>query len=56
MCEHDLSNIYMKDQIIWGIVNDTLQADLLAKAEMLKSLEQNIRHAEVFESALQDQN
>ena len=51
-CEHDLSNIYIKDQIIWGIVNDTLQTDLPAKAGMLKSLKQNICHAEAFESTL----
>ena len=54
-CEHDLSDIYMKDQIIWGIANDTLQANLLAKAVTLKTLEQNVRHAEAFESALRDQ-
>ena len=55
-CEYDLSDIYIKDQIIWGIVNDTLQADLLAKAGMLKSLEQNVCDVEAFESALRDQN
>ena len=55
-CEHDLSDMYIKDQIIRGIVSDTLQADLLAKAGMLKSLKQNIRHAKAFESALQVQN
>ena len=52
-CEHDLSDIYIKDQIIRGVANDTLQADLLAKAGTLKTLKQNIRHA--FESALRDQ-
>ena len=31
-CEHDLFDIYIKDQIIWGIADDTLQADLIAKA------------------------
>ena len=55
-CEHDLSDIYIKDQIIRGIANDTPQADLLTKAGTLKSLEQNVRHAEAFESALRDQN
>ena len=55
-CEYDLSDIYIKDQIIRGIVNDTLQADLLTKAGMLKSLELNIHHAEAFESTLWDQN
>ena len=55
-CEYDQSDIYIKDQIIQGIANDTLQADLLAKAGTLKSLEQNVRHAGAFESALRDQN
>ena len=35
-CEHDLSNIYIMDQFIRGIVNDTLQTNLLAKAGVLK--------------------
>ena len=30
-CEHDLSDIHIKDQIIRGVANDALQADLLAK-------------------------
>ena len=50
-----LLDIYIKDQLIRGIASDTLQADLLAKAGMLKSLEQNVCHAEAFELALQDQ-
>ena len=54
-CEHDLFDIYIKDQIIRGVANDALQADLLAKAGTLETLEQNVRHAEAFESALQDQ-
>ena len=55
-CEHDLSDIHIKAQIIQGIANDSLQADLLAKPRTLKSLEQNVHHAEAFESALRDQN
>ena len=55
-CEYDLSDIYIKDQTIRGIANHTLQADLLAKDGILKSLEQNVRHVEAFESALRDQN
>ena len=54
--EHDLFDVYIKDPIIWGITSNTLQANLLAKAGMLKSLEQNVCHDEAFESALQDQN
>ena len=53
--EHDLSDIYIKDQIIRGVANDALQADLLAKAGTLKTLKQNVRHTEAFESALRDQ-
>ena len=34
-CEHDLSDIYIKDQIIREIANDTLQTDLLAELERL---------------------
>ena len=41
--------------IIRGVANDALQADLLAKPGTLKTLEQNVRHAEAFESALRDQ-
>ena len=37
------------------IANDTLQTDLLAKVRVLKSLDQNVCHAEAFESALRDQ-
>ena len=54
-CEHDLSDIYIKDQFIRGIANNALRTDLQAKAGVLKSLNQNICHAEAFESALQDQ-
>ena len=54
-CEHDLSNIYIEDQFIRGIANDTLQTNLLAKPGVLKSLNQNVCHAEAFKSALQDQ-
>ena len=55
-CHHDLSHIYIKDQFIWGIANDALQADMLAKAGSLKALEQNISHAEAFKMAMRDQN
>ena len=54
-CDHDLSDIYIKDQFIKGVANETLQTDLLAKARLLKTLDQNICHAEAFESALRDQ-
>ena len=52
---YNLSDIYIKDQLIQGTANDALQADLLAKACSLKTLEENINHAEAFEAALHDQ-
>ena len=55
-CHHDLSHIYIKDQIIQGIAKNALQADMLAKAESVKTLEQNISHAKAFEMAMWDQN
>ena len=55
-CDHDLSSIYVKDQFIRGIANDALQADLLAKAGSLKTLQQNVSHIQAFEIALRDQN
>ena len=55
ICNHNLSDIYIKDQLIKGTANDALQADLLAKSCSLKTLEENINHAETFESALHDQ-
>ena len=54
-CEHDISDMYIKDQLIKGVPSDTLQPDLLAKAGVLKTLEQNVSHAEAFESAVRDQ-
>ena len=53
---HDLSLIYIKDQSIRCIANNALQADMLTKAGSLKTLEQNISHAEAFVMAIQDQN
>ena len=52
-CEQ--SDIYIKDQFIRGIANNAVQTDLLTKARVLMSLEQNVCHTEAFESALQDQ-
>lgn len=40
--EYDLSDMYIKDQLIRGIVNDALQTGLLAKARVLKSLDKNM--------------
>ena len=54
-CKHDLSEIYIKDQMIRGLDNETLQTDILAKAESLTSLDTVVKHAEAFEAALRDQ-
>ena len=54
-CEHDLSDIYLKDQFIRGVANNILQTNLLAKVKVLKSINHNVCHAEAFESALWDQ-
>ena len=48
--------MYIKDQFIWGIANDVLQADMFAQAMSMKALEQNINCTEAFETAIQDQN
>ena len=55
ICNHDLSDIYIKDQLIKGTANDALEADLLVKASSLKTFVENIHHAEAFEAALRDQ-
>ena len=47
--------MYIKDQLIKGVASDALQTDLLAKAGVLKTMEQNVSHAEAFESAVTDQ-
>ena len=54
-CDFDLQPIHIRDQFIRGLSNETLQTDILAKASQLKSLEEVVKHAEAFESALRDQ-
>ena len=51
-CQHNLSEDHVKDQLIRGIFNNTLQADVLAKAASLTKLEAVINHAEALETAL----
>ena len=45
---------HVKDQFIRGVQNDILQIDILAKANLVRSLEDNVKHAEAFEIAVQD--
>ena len=54
-CQHDLTPLKVKDQFIRGLYNETLQTDILAKASQLTSLEDTIKHAEAFETALWNQ-
>ena len=55
-CHHDLSQIYIKDQFIRVIANDSLLVDMLMKAGLQKILGQNISHTKAFEMAMRDQN
>ena len=54
-CKHDLSEMNIRDQLIRGLSNQSLQTDILAKADKLTDLDSIIRHAEAFEGALRDQ-
>ena len=55
-CKHDISRIYVRDQVIRGLSNDVLQTDILAKADHLETLENVVKHSEAFEAALRDQS
>jgi transposase InsO family protein len=55
-CKHDLVPVHVKDQLVRGIHNSTLQTDILAKSETLKDLADIVKHAQSFETALDDQS
>ena len=55
VCTHDMSPINIKDQFIRGLYNTTLQTDILSKANQLNALQETVKHAEAFETALRDQ-
>ena len=55
-CEVDISYVNIKDQFTRGLNNESLQADILAKASQLKTIEDVVKHAEAFEAALRDQS
>ena len=55
-CKHDLSPVHIKDQLIRGLHNSQLQTDILAKWTLLKTLEDIVKHAQAFESAVRDQS
>ena len=54
-CKHDMSSMYIRDQVIKGLSNDVLQTDILAKADHLKELDDVVKHGEAFKAALHDQ-
>ena len=54
-CKSDISDSYIRDQLIIGLHNNVLQTDMLAKAETLQELDKAISHAMSFEGALRDQ-
>ena len=55
-CKFDLQPVNVRDQFIRGIRNSTLQTDILAKADSLKTLEEIQKNAQAFETALHDQS
>ena len=55
-CKTDISSINIKDQFIHGFHSKTLQTDILAKATQLKTINDVVKHAEAFETALHDQS
>ena len=55
-CKTDISSINIKDQFIRGLHNENLQTDILAKAAQLKTIDDIVKHAKAFETALRDQS
>ena len=55
-CKFDLSAMNIKDQFTRGLNNTTLQAEIFAKTNQLKTLEDIVGYAESFETALRDQS
>ena len=55
-CKTDISSINIKDQFIHGLYNETLHTDILAKVTQLKTIDDVVKHAEAFKTALRDQS
>ena len=55
-CKADLAPGHIKDQLIRGLNNSQLQADILAKSSALKTLEDIVKHAQAYEAAIRDQS
>ena len=54
-CKFDISEDHVKDQFIRGLNSDIIQTDILAKASLIKTLTDVIKHAEALETATRDQ-
>ena len=46
--------MHIRDQFIRGLYNETLQVDVPAKADQLKTIENIMRHCEAFKTAIRD--
>ena len=55
-CKTDISNIKIKHQFTRGLHNETLWTDIVAKVTQLKTVDDVVKHAEAFETALCDQS
>ena len=55
-CSADISWVNIRDQFISGLNNEPLQTDILAKADQLPTVDDVVKHAEAFESAIRDQS
>ena len=55
-CQKDISDSHIRDQLIRGLHNSTLQTDILAKWSSLTKLDDIIKYAQAFESAVRDQS
>ena len=55
-CIFDQTDWFVKDQLIKGINNCNLQADMIAKAKTFQTLQDVVQYASAFEAALKDQS
>ena len=54
-CHFDLSETNIRGQFIQALRNKTLQTDVLAKSDQLKTLDELTKHCESYEAAVRDQ-
>ena len=52
----DLSNSNLKDQFFRGLQNETLQTGLSVKASQLTTIEDIVKHAEAFKTAVREES